>query len=59
MTICKKSIVIWLDSDKLDEARKVGLNTSLIGLNSQVLYTSKDPKNYTNEEIKNYLETIK
>jgi len=52
------NIIVWLDADKLDNARKVGLNASLIGLSSQVLYTPKDPKNYTNEEIKNYLETL-
>lgn len=53
-----KTVLIWLDADKLDNARKISLNANLIGLQSHVLYTKKDPKNYTNLEIQNYLEVF-
>lgn len=50
------TIIVWLDADKLDNARKIGLNASLLGLQHHILYTPKDPKNYSNSEIKQYLE---
>ena len=53
------SIIVWLDSDKLDNARKIALNASMIGLPNQVLYTPKDPKEYTDSEIKDFLWTLK
>jgi hypothetical protein len=55
-----KSLVIWLDSDKLANARKIASNASLLGFFPvHVLYTEKDPKAYTPEEIKKYLDLFK
>jgi len=53
------SIIVWLDSDKLDNARKIALNASMVNLPAQVLYTPKDPKEYTDNEIKEFLWTLK
>jgi hypothetical protein len=52
-------LIVWLDSDKLDNARKIAQNASMMGFDSRVCYTSLDPKAYSNEEIKNYLEVFK
>ena len=49
------SIKVWLDADKLDNARKIAQNAAMLGLKTQVIYTTKDPKNNTNPEIKEIL----
>ena len=54
----KPTIIVWLDSDKLDNARKIASQASLIGLYAKVLYTPQDPKNYTSTQIKEFLETL-
>lgn len=51
-----KNIVVWLDADKLDNARKIGLNASMVWLKSNVVYTPKDPKEYTATEIETMLK---
>lgn len=51
-----KTVLVWLDADKLDNARKIGLNANTVGLDSRVIYTTKDPKEYSNDEIKQTLE---
>lgn len=53
-----KKIIVWLDSDKLDNARKIAIRISLLGIHGQVLYTQNDPKNYTDTQIKDYLEAL-
>ena len=52
-------LVVWLDSDKLDNARKIAQKASLIGFDARVCYTELDPKAYSNEDIKNYLKVFK
>lgn len=52
------TIIVWLDADKLDNARKIALNANLAGLQSHVLHTPKDPKEYTDNEIKEYLNYV-
>ena len=51
-------VVVWLDSDKLDNARKIAQKASMVGLDARVCYTPKDPKEYPSETIKNYLEVF-
>lgn len=50
-----KQVVVWLDSDKLDNAREIALKASLLGMSTKVVYTQKDPKYYKREEIKEFL----
>ena len=50
------TILVWLDGGKLDNARKIGLNASMVGLKSGVIYTSRDPKEYSSEEIDKFLQ---
>lgn len=52
------SLLVWLDADKLDNARKIGLNASLLGIPNQVIYTVNDPKSYTNIEIQQILQNM-
>jgi Zn ribbon nucleic-acid-binding protein len=52
------TLIIWLDSDKLDNARKIASQASMLGLYAKVLYTPEDPKNYTDEQIKAFLEIL-
>lgn len=47
-----KVILVWLDADKLDNGRKIASDASLLGFEAGVIYTEKDPKAYTNDEIK-------
>ena len=51
-----KNIKVWLDSDKLDNARQVAQNASMLGLKSDVVFTPQDPKEYSNREIAKFLE---
>lgn len=52
------TILVWLDSDKLDNARKIALKASMIGLEGKVVYTLKDPKEYISSEIKEFLNVF-
>lgn len=45
------SVVLWLDSDKLKEARDIAGRFKLVGVTARVVWTELDPKVYTNEEI--------
>lgn len=48
-------LVVWLDEDKLKEAREIAQMAKWIGMSSRVIYTEKDPKEYSNAEIGSYL----
>lgn len=49
------SIYIWLDKDKQIEAIKFSKLATSIGLKSRTIITDKDPKAYSNEEIREIL----
>lgn len=53
-----KGVILWLDSDKLDNAREIALRASSFGLTGQVLYTEEDPKCYSLKEIEYNLKTL-
>lgn len=48
-------LVVWLDEDKLKEAREIAQMAKWIGMSSRVIYTEKDPKEYSDAEIGSYL----
>lgn len=47
--------IIWLDPDKQKEAVKFANIGRLLGLETHVILSDKDPKDLTNEEISNHL----
>lgn len=49
-------LIIWLDHDKLNEARGLSTSARMLGLDTKVIYTDLDPKCYTNEQLKEYLQ---
>lgn len=49
------NVVIWLDEDKLKEAQKLSTQCALLGFHSKVVHTNKDPKEYSKEEVRNYV----
>lgn len=49
------SLIVWLDSDKLKEARGIVERARLLGLSSRTIWTELDPKCYTDFMISNYL----
>lgn len=51
------NIVVWLDFDKAQESMKVVHNAQQLGLNILSIITKKDPKEYSNEKIRNLLPT--
>jgi hypothetical protein len=53
-----KSIIVWLDADKLNNARKIASDANLVGLQGQVFYTPNDPKKYSTNEIQHFLEVL-
>lgn len=50
-------LVVWLDSDKLNEAREIAQMGKWIGFNTKVVYTELDPKEYSDKEISEYLQS--
>lgn len=46
-----RAVVLWLDSDKLKEARSIAERFRLVGVDARVIWTDLDPKCYTNEQI--------
>jgi hypothetical protein len=49
-------LVIWLDADKLREAREMAYMAKWIGFSTKVVHTELDPKEYSNDEIAGYLK---
>jgi hypothetical protein len=50
-----EQLLVWLDSDKLKEAREIEQRAKWIGLSARTIYTEKDPKEYTDDEIREIL----
>ena len=51
-----QTVVVWLDSDKWREAREISDQCKWIGLSSKTVLTPLDPKEYSNEQIAEYLK---
>lgn len=51
-----EQVLVWLDSDKLKEAREIETMCKWIGLSARTIYTELDPKEYSNEEIMELLK---
>jgi hypothetical protein len=49
-------LTVWLDSDKWREARHIADNFKWLGLSADTIFTEKDPKEYSDDEIKGYLK---
>lgn len=50
-----ESLVVWLDYDKFKEAMDIANKAKWIGMDARVVQTEKDPKEYSDEDIANYL----
>ena len=50
------TIYIWLDNDKQKEAVQFSRTAQLLGLNSSVIITDTDPKEHTDNQIKDILD---
>lgn len=48
---------IWLDEDKLKEAQKLAQQAAFLGMESRVIYTPKDPKEYEYESIRHRIQS--
>jgi hypothetical protein len=48
-------ITVWLDHDKFKEAYEIMDKFKWLGISSNLVLTQKDPKEYTNEQIYQYL----
>lgn len=51
-----KTIYVWLDRDKAKNAIKIKNRFKALGLQSKVIITDKDPKEYNNKEITEWLK---
>ena len=51
-----KDIVVWLDRDKAKEAIKISRNLKQRGVDSNVIISPKDPKEYTKGELIEWLK---
>lgn len=43
--------IFWLDADKYAEAQKLAQRAKLLGLSTKVVFTERDPKEYSDEQI--------
>jgi ribosomal protein S27AE len=50
-----QQMVLWLDHDKWKEATIMSDRAKLLGFTTKVVYTEKDPKEHTDEQIANYV----
>lgn len=48
-------LTVWLDSNMYDNAMKIASQAELLGFKAKAIYTPLDPKCYSDEEIKGYL----
>jgi hypothetical protein len=46
-----EQVLVWLDSDKLKEAREIETMCKWIGLSARTIYTELDPKCYSDKDI--------
>ena len=51
-----KKVLVWLDRDKAKEAIKISRNLKQRGVDSQVIISPKDPKEYTKGELIEWLK---
>jgi hypothetical protein len=49
------ALAVWLDNDKWREAREIADAAKLLGLDCRTVFTEKDPKEYTQDEIKKFV----
>lgn len=52
-----EQMVVWLDENKLKESREIAEQAKWIGFTTKVVYTPLDPKEYSDEEIRENLST--
>ena len=50
------NLTMWLDEDKLKESRSIADKAKWLGFKTRVVYTPLDPKEYTDEQIKEILK---
>lgn len=50
-------VIVWLDRDKAKNAIKIARNLKQRGINSEVVISPLDPKEYNKEEIKQWLRS--
>lgn len=55
LRLVTETVNIWLDYDKRDYALSVWKKANRLGLKTRVIITEKDPKCYSNSEIRGYL----
>ncbi len=46
-----EALIVWLDADKYSEARHIAELGKWVGFKTKVIYTEKDPKEYSDKEI--------
>lgn len=53
-----KQLTLWLDADKYKDAKKFSSRASLLGFDSRVIYTKQDPKELSDETIRQIYGTL-
>lgn len=52
------NLIFWLDYDKAQESMALALKARQIGFDTGVIISEKDPKDYDNEEINQFVESV-
>ena len=53
-----KHVILWLDYDKYNYAQTVVPKARMLGLQTSVLVTKEDPKEYSYDEINTFLSAL-
>jgi hypothetical protein len=51
-------MALWLDEDKLKEARRIAEQAKWLGFETKVIYTPLDPKEYFDEQIRDLVGSM-
>lgn len=52
------TLIVWLDSDKYTESKRLSTQAQMAGMSSRVIFTECDPKECSDEQIKELLSNI-
>lgn len=56
-TCATEKVLVWLDEDKAEKGMQIAKAATQVGLKTGFICTKHDPKEYTDEEIQNIIET--
>ena len=51
-----QGVIVWLDGDKWREGMEIADKAKWIGMSAKTIYSKIDPKEYSNEQIQEFVD---